>query len=367
MNAIITDLEGASYKGWIIGLFTISAGLSRPFSGKLSDSIGRKKVLLFGIIVSLIASVSYVFSFSVLTLLIIRFIHGFATGFFPTGATALITDILPKDKRGTGMGIWGTFISLGIGVGQGISTFIVDQVGLNGLFLFSALMVIVAQLFVAQTKETLVKREKFSFKLLRIKKDEIIEPSVIPVAVVMFLSAICSGIIFVLTPDISTYLKIENKGSFFIYYVLATITIRLTAGKLSDRIGRRQVLLIGMSLLAFSMFQIGTAQTAFSYTSASIIFGVATGISSPTIFAWTADLSPESRRGIGAGTMFIALEFGIFSGALLTNYLYENTFQSVYQVFLVGVGSAVITIVYLIWHLLKHPHHQRKFDASTTP
>ncbi len=367
MNAIITDLEGASYKGWIIGLFTISAGLSRPFSGKLSDSIGRKKVLLFGIIVSLIASVSYVFSFSVLTLLIIRFIHGFATGFFPTGATALITDILPKDKRGTGMGIWGTFISLGIGVGQGISTFIVHQVGLNGLFLFSALMVIVAQLFVAQTKETLVKREKFSFKLLRIKKDEIIEPSVIPVAVVMFLSAICSGIIFVLTPDISTYLKIENKGSFFIYYVLATITIRLTAGKLSDRIGRRQVLLIGMSLLAFSMFQIGTAQTAFSYTSASIIFGVATGISSPTIFAWTADLSPKSRRGIGAGTMFIALEFGIFSGALLTNYLYENTFQSVYQVFLVGVGSAVITIVYLIWHLLKHPHHQRKFDASTTP
>jgi MFS family permease len=122
-----------------------------------------------------------------------------------------------------------------------------------------------------------------------------------------------------------------------------------------------------MSLLAFSMFQIGTAQTAFSYTSASIIFGVATGISSPTIFAWTADLSPESRRGIGAGTMFIALEFGIFSGALLTNYLYENTFQSVYQVFLVGVGSAVITIVYLIWHLLKHPHHQRKFDASITP
>lgn len=95
MNAIITQLKGASHKGWIIGLFTISAGLSRPFSGKLADNIGRKKVLLFGVVVSFIASISYMFSFSVLTLLIIRFIHGFATGFFPTGATALITDILP--------------------------------------------------------------------------------------------------------------------------------------------------------------------------------------------------------------------------------------------------------------------------------
>jgi MFS family permease len=367
MNAIITQLKGASHKGWIIGLFTISAGLSRPFSGKLADNIGRKKVLLFGVVVSFIASISYMFSFSVLTLLIIRFIHGFATGFFPTGATALITDILPKAKRGTGMGIWGTFISLGIGVGQGLSTFIVQQVGLNGLFVFSALMVVVAQLFVLQSKETLKQPQSFSFKLLRVKRDEIIEPSVIPVAVVMFLSAICSGIIFVLTPDISTYLHIENKGSFFVFYVIATIIIRLTAGKLSDRIGRRQVLLIGMSLLAFSMYLIGTAQSASTYTIASIIFGIATGISSPTIFAWTADLSPEARRGIGAGTMFIALEFGIFSGALITNYLYDNTFATIYTVFSVGIGAALITIVYLIWHLLKHPHHQRKFDASTTP
>lgn len=367
MNALITNLKGASYKGWIIGLFTISAGLSRPFSGKLADNIGRKKVLLFGVLVSLIASISYVFSFSILILLVIRFVHGFATGFFPTGATALITDILPKEKRGTGMGIWGTFISLGIGVGQGMSTFVVEQVGLNGLFVFSALMVIVAQLFVLQTKETLEKPTSFSVQLLRIKKDEIIEPSVIPVAIVMFLSAICSGIIFVLTPDISTYLNINNKGSFFIFYVVATIVIRLTAGKLSDRIGRRQTLLIGMSLLTAAMYLIGTAQTAVAYMIASIIFGIATGISSPTIFAWTADLSPESRRGIGAGTMFIALEFGIFSGALLTNYFYDNTFQTVYDVFLIGIVAALTTIVYLVWHLAKHPHHQRKFDESTTP
>jgi predicted MFS family arabinose efflux permease len=65
--------------------------------------------------------------------------------------------------------------------------------------------------------------------------------------------------------------------------------------------------------------------------------------------------------------MFIALEFGIFSGALITNYLYDNTFATIFTVFSVGIGAALITIVYLIWHLLKHPHHQRKFDASTTP
>jgi MFS family permease len=69
MNAVITNLDGAELKGWIIGLFTISAGISRPFSGKLADFIGRKKVLLVGVFFSLLICLLYPFAFSVWFLL----------------------------------------------------------------------------------------------------------------------------------------------------------------------------------------------------------------------------------------------------------------------------------------------------------
>src|SRR6218665_2732801 len=97
MNTIISNLNGADYKGWIIALFTISAGISRPFSGKLSDAIGRKKVMVIGLLVCGIMSLLYPLCTSVLLLLILRFFHAFSTGFFPTGATALITDIIPSN------------------------------------------------------------------------------------------------------------------------------------------------------------------------------------------------------------------------------------------------------------------------------
>ena len=45
LNDFITELGGATYKGLIITFFTIAAALSRPFSGKLADLIGRKKVV----------------------------------------------------------------------------------------------------------------------------------------------------------------------------------------------------------------------------------------------------------------------------------------------------------------------------------
>ncbi|WP_300355293.1 MFS transporter [Fluviicola sp.] len=351
MNAFLTDLGSPQLKGLIIALFTISAGFSRPFSGKLSDIIGRKKVMLIGLLISVIVCSLYSFAFAAWFLLLLRFLHGFSVGFYPTGATALITDILPENKRGFGMGLWGTFISIGMGIGQGLSSFIVEIGNRDALFFTAALFTALSYILYFNVKETLAKTSKFQLEHLKINSDEIIEPSVIPVAVVMFLSAMCSGMILVLSPDISDHLHIGNKGAFFIFYVMATILIRLVTGKVSDTYGRRETLVVGMIILCISMILIGMSNTGTWYYISSIVFGIATGIISPTIFAWTADLSPKSRRGRGTGTMFIALEFGVLSGALATNLWYQNNLKSIWNVFLFGAGMAFLCIVYLLWHL----------------
>lgn len=348
LNNYISILDGADKKGLIITLFTISAAISRPFSGKLSDTIGRKKVIYLGIICSFIVMLIYPFSYSVLFFLILRFLHGFSAGFAPTGATALLTDLIPEKSRGHAMGIWGTFISLGIGVGQTLGSWIYLSFGFTILFMIGSLFSLIAFILVFWIKETLVNQQKFNFKLLRITWKDVFEPNVLPAAFVMLLSAMCSGMIFVLTPDLSTYLGISNKGFFFGIYVIATILIRLLTSSLSDRIGREKTLLIGCFILVISMLLVGTSNSIVSYIFAAIIFGIATGITSPTMFAWTADLSHEDRRGVGAGTMFIALEFGIMFGALLTLVSYDSTKSTIFLTFLIGAIMATIACIYLI-------------------
>lgn len=353
LNTFITELGGGNQKGLIITLFTISAAISRPFSGKLSDTIGRKKVMIIGIVVCFIVSLLYPLSFSIWFFLLLRFLHGFSAGFLPTGATALVTDILPKKVRGRGMGIWGTFISLGIGVGQALGDWLFRKFGMDNLFLFAAITALFAGLLIAYVKETLEKKQKFKFNHLSITIKDVFEPSVLPAAFVMFLTASCSGIIFVLTPDISDYLGINNKGWFFGIYVISTIVIRLFTSSLSDKIGRRKTLLIGVIILIASMFLIGTAHNITAYTTAAVLFGVATGITSPTLFAWTADLSHIDRRGVGSGTMFIALELGIMLGSISTIFTYNNHFETIYIGFSFGILMAILAAIYLIWHLSK--------------
>ncbi len=347
LNAFITKLGGAEYKGFIIALFTIAAGLARPFSGKLADTIGRKRVMYVGLVVCILASLSYIWVSAVWVFLLLRFFHGFSTGFFPTGATAMTTDILPPARRGEGMGIFGAFMSIGLGAGQSISTPIVNSLGLEGMFMLSSFSAIISGILLLFVQETLGNKVVFRRQHLLVKKNEIFDPLVKPVAVTMFLSAYCTGVILVLVPDLSEFLGIQNKGVFFMYYVVFTIIMRLGFGKVSDIRGRREILLLAMIILLGSVIVLALAENYFIFAIAAILFGIASGLSSPSLFAWTADLSDPENKGRGAGTMFIALEFGIMFGSLSTFIIYDNTMETLQYCLYVAAIMVGLSIAYL--------------------
>ena len=353
LNGFITHLDGENYKGLIFLFFSLSAAISRPFSGKLSDNLGRKPVMFIGVALAACSSLLYPLSTTVSLFLGLRLIHGFSAGFLPTGATALATDILPADKRGQGMGIWGVFISLGFGVGQSFGSLIEQAFGIDALFFFGTIVCLVAGILLLYVKETLPieRRVKFHFGLLKVNWKDVFEPSVLPVGIVMFLSATCSGAVFVLVPDLAGYVGIENTGAYFTYYAFSTILVRLFSSSMSDIIGRRKSLIIGVSLLIASMLLTAFTRNELTFGIAATLFGIATGINSPTLMAWMGDLSPVHRRGAGSGTLFIALELGIMLGAGITLLTYKNDLESMFFTFICAMCFAIVGLIYLIWHL----------------
>jgi hypothetical protein len=83
------------------------------------------------------------------------------------------------------------------------------------------------------------------------------------------------------------------------------------------------------------------------------VFGLATGVSSPTLFAWTADLSLPQRRGTGAGTLFIALELGILVGSGLTFLFYKNTIESARTCLFIAAGFGGVALLFLLLQMRK--------------
>jgi MFS family permease len=345
----ITQLGGAEYKGLIISLFTLTAGLSRPFSGQLADKMGRIPVMLIGGTVCILCGFLYPITGSVAAFLLLRLVHGFSTGFTPTGTAAYVADIIPMERRGEATGLLGLAGSLGMAAGPAMGAAIANSYSLDAMFYASSVAALLSVAVVARMHETLDNPNRFRMGLLRISRKEIFEPRVLDPSIVMMLTVVSFGIILTIIPDFSEHLGIENKGLFFTSFTLSSLAIRFLAGRASDKYGRIRILKISSLLLVLAMGLIGLATTATELLLAAAVFGVAVGMNSPTVFAWTIDMSHPEHRGRAMATMYIALEAGIGIGALSSGWLYANDPSRFPLVFWTGGACALLGFLYLMF------------------
>jgi MFS family permease len=351
----LRKLGGEEYLGLIIALFTCSAGLSRPFSGKLTDRVGRIPVMVLGAIVSGIASLIYPFVSSVFAFFLLRFFHGFSTGFKPTGTAAYIADIVPPSMRGEAMGAIGFFSSIGVAMGPKIGSYIASEYSIDYMFYIASTLSFLSVAILFQMKETLQKREKFKFKLLKISKKEIYLKDVFPAAIVMMFSIFVFGVILTIIPDFTIDLGMSeaSKGDYFLYFTLSSLFVRLFFAKLSDKYGRELILIWSLSYLIFVLIYLSQVDEAIELMIAAGFMGMAVGMVSPTIFAWTIDLCSEHERGLGMATLYIALEIGIGTGALVSAWIYGNNHENVPYVFYISAFSVLIALIYLLIYHFK--------------
>lgn len=348
----LSSMGGGDYKGLIIALFTLTAGLSRPFSGKLADTVGRVPVMAFGSLVCFVCGFLYPVTTTIFPFLFLRFVHGFSTGFKPTGTAAYIADIVPFNRRGESMGVHGLIGSLGMAFGPFLGGWIVQHFDFNVLFYTSSILAFLSIAIIYNMKETLPqdRKQKFNLSLLKINRHEIIDKSVMPVVIVVFFCLFSYGAVLTLVPDLSKSIGLKNKGFFFLVYTFASIGVRFIAGKWSDKHGRAKVLIIGSFILLVSILILVFTHNVWMLSAAAIFFGVANGIISPITQAWTIDLCDDANRGKAVATMYIALEAGIGIGALLPTFIYQNKLENLPASFMFTAAMVVIALIYLIFY-----------------
>ena len=348
----LTRLGGGEYKGFIIALFTLTAGLSRPFSGKLADTVGRIPVMVFGSLVCFVCGFVYPWALTVTGFLGLRLLHGFSTGFKPTGTAAFIADIVPVERRGEAMGLLGVTGSLGMAAGPAFGSWVTQHFSLNTMFYCSSGAALLSLLVQGTLTETLpvAQRQRFHLGLLRLNWGEVLEPRVLPAALCTLLCLVPFGAVLTVIPDQSRLLGLTgpDKGLFYICYTVSSLAVRLVAGKASDTHGRVPVLRWSTGGLALGLALLVWAPSAPWFLAAAVVFGLGTGLNSPALYAWTIDLSQPAYRGRAVATMYIALEAGIGLGALAAGWIFSNQPSHLPYVHALSLLSVLVALGYLL-------------------
>lgn len=344
----ITQLGGAEYKGLIIALFTLMAGIARPFSGKLTDTIGRVPVMIFGSLVCVVCSLLYPVLTTVSGFLLLRFFHGFSTGFKPTATSAYGADVVHESRRGEALGALAIGYSLGSSVGPMMGSYLVMDYSYNTMFYISSLSALGSVIILYNIRETLPNPQKFSVRLLKINKTDVFEKTAIKPAVIMFLLTFSIGCVVTLSPDLSESVGMHNKGFFYTCYTITSLLIRFAAGKSSDRYGRVIVLVYSAFTMVIAMVILSLAHSVAIIIVSASILGLSVGMNGPTIMAWAVDLCRAENRGRAVASVYIALELGIGSGAFISGWIYQNRMGNLLYAFLLPGLLALIAMFLLI-------------------
>ncbi len=321
--------------GVIIGLFSLTSMVTKPWSGWASDRYGRLPILWAGGVIALSASLLYLVSRSTGSLSLLRILHGIGIGCYPTAATAMAGDLAPPARRGEAMGYFGAAWALAIAVGPLMGIALIRTTGFESLFWTAGGLGALALALSIPFKET----RPHGLRIMPFTLASALTPRAFYPASVVICLYVNYGILFTFLPLFVEERGLGNPGLFFTFYALVVTAVRGFAGRLSDRVGRVPMAMLGMGLAAAAMAALGLSQSFTAVLLAGLLYGLGFSAAQPSLTAWTMDRVPPEEWGKALGTFYMALELGIGTGSIVFGFLLARTGYP--AVFLAGAVVAL--------------------------
>jgi MFS family permease len=370
-------LTEVAITGIILSLFGFVNSPLQPFTGRLSDRTGRRKIfVLFGLTLIAIAGVAYSFASTYLHLVGLRVIQGIAGAFIIPTTVALVNDLAAEGNRGGNMGTYNTFRLVGFGVGPIAAGGVVNAgpytiplldaqiTGFDAAFYFAAFTATVAFVLVTaliedpdieQPDTTSSDSGDGGIAVFDPTGTHLLDP-VFTLGVVSFFMAVGIAVFATLGDIVNTKLGQGPQmfGLQFAAFVLAQILLQAPIGRATDFYGRRVFILTGTILLVPTTFVQGIIPDITLFSGiisdpwlmffARFFQGVAGAMVFAPALALAGDIASDGKSGSTLSVLTMAFGFGVAFGPLISGFLvaWGFVYPFAFAASLAGLGVVLV-------------------------
>ncbi len=353
--------------GLAVGISTVTGIFFKMPSGALSDVIGRRQTLLMGLTVFGVMPFTYLLITNYTLLIIIRFLHGLATAIYGPVAMAVVADIAGA-KKGEWLSWFSSVTILGTLAGAPVGGFLLTYVtGSNGpalydfrlVFLLSGMAgaaALILGLIALRGKETVTPhpgafRECLGRFFSGIK-EVVSDRRVVITSNMEGLQNLTMGALEAFLPVYAVQVAGLNEfqaGLLWGIQVLTTILSKPMMGRISDRWGRKPIIVAGMVLCAGSFAAIPLFTSFFLLLAAALVFGLGEAFVTSSSAALVADICQEKHFGAAMGTFGTIFDVGhasgpILAGLLLARFDYLVSFTILSAILLAAIPVFVLGV-----------------------
>ncbi|MBB6281749.1 MFS transporter [Geobacillus subterraneus] len=328
--------------GLVVGVFTFSALIVRPFAGHALETRGRRFVFLLGLVIFVVSVGSYSFISSIFLLFLMRVVQGIGWGFSTTASGTVATDIIPANRRGEGMGYYGLSGNIALAFGPSLGLVLAAAIPFSHLFMICAALGVASLLFAAAIT---YKKAEAGHGQGANKWDLYEKTALIPSVLLFFLTVTFGGIASFL-PLYTAQKQIGGLQLYFLLYALALMVTRTFAGQLYDRKGHRAVFLPGAGLILLAMLMLAWLPGEWALLVAAVLYGFGFGMVQPGLQAWSVERAPVHRKGMANATFFSFFDLGVGIGAIVFGQI--SHWFGYPSIYLAAAGSVLVSmLVYL--------------------
>jgi len=282
--------------GYVMGTGGFAGLCVLPFLGVLLDRIGRRGFVTAGALAMALASFAYIWVPAAgPALFALRVIQGVSfTSAFVTAST-LAVELAPAARRGQALGIFGISTLTTHAIAPALGEIIAHRFGFGALFAIAGSLGLIAvvltlRIRVPQRASATVATSGTGRALRR-------EPVLWLSAATMVACGMGFGAVLTFVATFVHSIALERVAPFFVSYTVAAVAVRIALGGLSDRVGRRRVLLPSMMLLATSILGLAAVRSVVELVAVGLLFGAGQGMTYPTANALMVDLSHPGNLG----------------------------------------------------------------------
>ena len=342
--------------GVIVAASTITGVFFKLPSGALSDVLGRKHMMVLGALFFAAPPFVYPFIHDPWSLLVLRFVHGFATAIFSPVASAYVAG-LGETGRGARLGWFSSANDVGATAGPLAGGFVlyftasysVTYLLVGALGVLTLLVVLLlpdADQPVSNTKTLSARTTEFRQGLAEVLRT----PPIFVAAGIEAVMYLGYGAFLGFLPIYAKNVGLNDAEIAIVLgaqLVLAMVAKPIT-GRVSDRVGRIPVIIVGLLLCAAALPLIFRSESLAFFLFAAPLLGVGVGAVTPVTNALIADLASARRLGAAMGVFGTVWDIGEAAGPMIAGFLigglgYAATFDVLAAVIaLVSIGLIVM-------------------------
>ena len=332
---------GASgvWMGIISALTTGIAVVCRPVTGNLSDKTEKVRLVAVGCLMMLVACLGYFFVPSIGFLAIMRCMQGAGYACCSIGMSTWLAMLLPADKIGSGMGVYGTVNALAMAIAPTIGIRSKEILGYRGSFLVAAVSALIALLLALLIRDHGKPVCKETKQQPMVKK--LVYPRVLPIALALALITIPYTANKSFLVSYVESVKVDVRPElFFSIYAVALVLLRMALRKQYDKVSYPQFLLLCSISMVGALLSLRFMRSSWLILIGAVFMAGGYGIMYSVSQSATAAVAPADQRGIAMGTFYLGLDFGSALGPIIGGFLYGNVdlqfFYPLLGVFVMG-------------------------------